>query len=538
MTSLVSFDLRSEPWIGVTDLGGRSREVGLREALCRAHEFADVADASPLVVDAVLRLLVAISHRVVDGPRDEATASALRAAGRFDPVAVDRYLEAMAGRFDLFHPTHPFLQVPGLAERGREISPMARLVPERAGVAKPVFFDHRLPGEVATAAEAARTLVAWQAFALCRAQAQWPGGAFRAAKDAPASRSAHAMVLGPTLYDTLVGNLVAYDPAAGIPHGTTTHDAPAWEREPLAGPAARVPDGLLDLLTWRSRAVGLVPAERTDGVSDITGVVEHDGETCVGDATDLPDPFVAFRRRANAREGQSLWLRVEVDEARAAWRDSLALLGGTATDDAGTLRRPAVLSFHARLAELGYADSTGLVPLALRGQATESGQNKVHTTRTEFLAAPVAALLDADRRDIVALAVTMAEAGDRALLRSGALAALLEPEAYAVLDSVRRKAVARAQRRRPAAVSFGGTGAYWASLDAPFRGLMAALAGVTVDPGRLIAGWRGRVERAARSAFADAISSFPTRPLATAEAETIFERALGRYLDELTRGGN
>lgn len=530
------YDLRTEPWIGVTDLGGRPRKVGLREVLLSAHELRAVVDPSPLVVAALMRLLVALGYRVVDGPADEVAWAALRDAGRFDPDAIERYLDRVGDRLDLFHPMYPFLQVPGLAAQTKELAPLARLVPERPGADKPVFFEHRLPAGGATAAEAARALVAWQAFALARAQAQWPGGPYRAAKDAPASRYAIVMVVGPTLYDTLVANLVAYDPTSEIPAGTTTSDRPAWERDPLAGPSARRPDGPLDLLTWRSRAVELVAAEG-DGPLRVAGVVEFDGETCVAEPADLPDPFLALRARAKPKEGENPWLRVELDTSRSAWRDSLALLGGTSTD-AGRVRRPLILSFHAHLAELGYADAMGVLPVTVLGQATESGQNKVHGTRSELLAPPVAALLDADRRDVVALALDVAEEGARALLRSGAIDELLRPEAASLAPvDKRRRAEERSRPEASAAIAhFGGATAYWSSLDAAFRRLLVDLSSASPEYAGLVARWRATVERAAVSAFEDAVTAFSARPFAVASAETTFRRALRRYLDALTEG--
>jgi CRISPR system Cascade subunit CasA len=537
MSQRPRYDLRTEPWIAVTDLAGRPRMAGLREVFLSAHELRVVVDSSPLVVAALMRYLVAFGHRIVGGPIDEAAWATLRDVGRFEPDAVERYLDTVGDRLDLFDATHPFGQVTGLAERAKELASLARLVPERPGADKPVFFEHRLPAGGASPAEAARALVAWQTFALARAQAQWPGEPFRAAKDAPTARYAIIMVAAPTLYATLIANLEAYDPANGLPAGSTARDRPAWEREPLTGPGARRPDGLLDLLTWRSRAVEFVPVVE-HGVVWVAGLVEFDGETCVALPEDLPDPFVALRARAKPREGESPWLRVELGRDRMAWRDSLALLGGTSTD-AGRVRRPGILSFHAHLAELGYADAAGVLPVTVLGQATEPGQNKVHGTRRELLAPPVAALLDAEanRRDVVAIAIGMAEAGERALLRSGALNKLLEPEAASLPEMGPRTPARVRASVREAIEHFGGAGSYWSALDGSFRRLLLDLAAVAPGYVDILGRWRATVERAAGDTFEDALTAFPAQPFALAAGETIFRQALRRYLDVVAEGG-
>jgi CRISPR system Cascade subunit CasA len=57
---------------------------------------------------AIHRLLLAVLHRALDGPRDTIEAVEIYEAGQLPEGPVQSYLESWEHRFDLFHPTHPF----------------------------------------------------------------------------------------------------------------------------------------------------------------------------------------------------------------------------------------------------------------------------------------------------------------------------------------------------------------------------------------------------------------------------------------------
>ena len=110
------------------------QEVSLPDALLHAHEYRDLAGELPTQDAAMLRLLLAVLFTVfsrVDAkgePRplmqsDDALErwSALWQLGHFPAAPVRDYLEQWKDRFWLFHPTHPFWQVPG-AEIGTACS--------------------------------------------------------------------------------------------------------------------------------------------------------------------------------------------------------------------------------------------------------------------------------------------------------------------------------------------------------------------------------------------------------------------------------
>ena len=156
----IEFNLLTEPWIRVRLRDNTVREVSLTEALVSAQDYVDLAGEMPTQNAAVLRLLLAVLFTVfsrVDAkgePRplmqsDDALErwSALWQLGHFPAAPVRDYLEQWKDRFWLFHPTHPFWQVPqakigteyGAAKLNGEMSESSnklRLFPLYAGQSK------------------------------------------------------------------------------------------------------------------------------------------------------------------------------------------------------------------------------------------------------------------------------------------------------------------------------------------------------------------------------------------------------------------
>ena len=156
----IEFNLLTEPWIRVRLRDNTVREVSLTEALVSAQDYADLAGEMPTQNAAVLRLLLAVLFTVfsrVDAKgesrplmqSDDALErwSALWQLGHFPAEPVRDYLEQWKDRFWLFHPTHPFWQVPqakigteyGAAKLNGEMSESSnklRLFPLYAGQSK------------------------------------------------------------------------------------------------------------------------------------------------------------------------------------------------------------------------------------------------------------------------------------------------------------------------------------------------------------------------------------------------------------------
>lgn len=319
---MTEFDLIERPWIACTDFHGTTRELGLREVLERAHELRGLANESPLVDAALLRLLLAILHHCFRGPEDRQAWMDLRARGALDGAALGRYFAERRDRFDLFHDQHPFYQVPRLIkqsanyERGQK--PAREMIAEQSSYGGPrALFESRPSDDFPLPpATAARWLVALQAFhtggLLTRDATNGDPTSVRAA---PLCAVAVVTVRGTSLFDTLVLNLVPY-PDSNVFSTDVAEDRPAWDREPQTKFTKRNPRGWLDWLTWQCRRIQLLP----DGEGNVGSFLLLAGTEL---ASDRPpeDPMCAYLER-NPKLGK---LPLGFSDERSIWRDSAAL---------------------------------------------------------------------------------------------------------------------------------------------------------------------------------------------------------------------
>ena len=155
--SEIAFNLLDEPWIRLMGEDCAVRECTLPQALLESHRYRRLAGELPTQNVAILRLLLAVLHTVfyrvdLDGEEDpiEEPTQALQRwqrlwkAGCFPEAPIRNYLNEWKERFWLFHPEHPFFQVPSAAAGTQytaaklngelsESSNKVRLFPVRAG---------------------------------------------------------------------------------------------------------------------------------------------------------------------------------------------------------------------------------------------------------------------------------------------------------------------------------------------------------------------------------------------------------------------
>lgn len=173
------FCLVTEPWIKVIDLQGEVKELSLKNAFAQAHEIRCLAGELPNQDFAVLRFLLAILQTVMYRYEPDGTEKLLTepedALRRWKTVwedkklpetVVDKYLEEWKERFYLFHPDHPFYQVPGIEGMGTSISPgrMIAAVGESDNKAR-IFGTYSTRGKNGiTDAELTRWILHFQAY--------------------------------------------------------------------------------------------------------------------------------------------------------------------------------------------------------------------------------------------------------------------------------------------------------------------------------------------------------------------------------------
>ncbi|GAA1870962.1 type I-E CRISPR-associated protein Cse1/CasA [Myceligenerans crystallogenes] len=357
-TQHAAFDLTVEPWIVVLDKAGVRREMSIRDAFREAGEISQIVGEVPTQGFAILRVLLAILHRAVDGPRFEEGEDRSRhehwceVRDDWDGVvgAVGEYLDEYRERFDLRHPVTPFFQVAGLSTAAKDAAGLEMLI---ADVPNGQQYQTTRSGRgtaTITWAEGARWLV--------HAHAYDPSGIRGAAIGDPRAKGGKGYPIGPgwsgqiggvflqgaTLRDTLLLNLTE-SVTAGLE--TVGTDVPVWERPALTaapdgGPDGREPTGPLDLYTWQTRRIRLVG----DGV--VHGVVLCNGDKATPQNRFRLEPLTAWRWSdpQTKKFKQDTWMPRKHDPSRAIWRGLAGLLtGASGSKD----KAPGVLRFAEEL---------------------------------------------------------------------------------------------------------------------------------------------------------------------------------------------
>jgi CRISPR system Cascade subunit CasA len=501
---MTNFNLLEEPWIPCLPLARAGvQEISLRDVLLQSHEVREISDASPLVVVALHRLLLAVLHRVF-GPATLGEWKSLRDGGSVPAGRIDAYLKSWHHRFDLFDPVRPFYQTSEI-DLSYATGSIARLSHE-AGPNNAQMFSHT-DSPAYSPAKAARSLVAWLAFAAPGLVGFEEGDAKnRSASGAPLAPLAVSLVRGETLFDTLLMNLVRYNPHDEVPFATQGADLPAWEREDQPKPIQRLPAGYLDLLTWQSRRVRLLPEADGNGGTLVRLTAHMKGfQFPPGYERRGRETMAAFRRNEKAKPGQEPWPPLTLRPERAVWRDSLSLFQSTEN----VRKRPSTLGWLAALMESGALLPQQILPLDVFGLHWD--QANVLFWRHERLPLPLAYLEEADLQARLTTALEVAEEIGAILRQATRRTARLvlspdlagegrEPPAEAVSDLANRLASARL---------------YWSRLEARFSKFLVDQAedtrsGANAEESAYGSGplmtWARHARAAARESFQEAVS--------------------------------
>lgn len=523
-----AFNLIDEPWIPCVLLDGTSVELSLRDALARAHAIAEMAGETPPITVALHRLLLAVLHRCF-GPENARAWGELWRRGSFDMAPVNVYLDTWRERFDLFHPERPFYQTASL-DAGKAGS-IAKLLLQADN--NPTLFDHTLVAHppAMSPARAARLLLSVQLFdtgGLLTGEGRGPDSA----KAGPLLQCAVALFRGESLFQTLLLNLHAYNPENGYPWSfDQAKDQPAWEREDVARAGERRSDGYLDLLTWQSRRVRLLPETTADGQTVVRRVVVMKGwQFPDGYVRKDAETMVAFRANPRAKPPADPWPQVGFQEERALWRDSLAFL--QASDAARA--RPKIADWLAELTEHGAIDRYRSLRLDLLGLAADRA--KLLFWRHEQFTIQPRYLEDSyegkDLRTRVEQALRLVErVGD--LLRRAYITIERDGKTFPVPSPVwvlAKELLGSDEGVESLVAALGPERGYWSRLDGPFVELLRDLPeDMTADNSGLrgaatIERWSAEVVGAARRAFQQAISGLEQsarglRAIALAERE-------------------
>ncbi|WP_330321476.1 type I-E CRISPR-associated protein Cse1/CasA (plasmid) [Streptomyces clavifer] len=478
----LSFDLADRPWIGVLGCDGVQEEMSLRTVFAEAGRVRRLVGDLPTQEFALLRLLLAVAHDALDGPRDiEHWADLWAEEDCFAPV--DAYLNEHRERLDLLDARTPFFQVADLRTGKGEVASLNRIVADVPN--GDPFFTSRMPGvSHLSFAEAARWVVHAHAFDTSGIKSGAEGDTrVKGGKVYPlgvgwAGTLGGVFAEGDTLRETLLLNLVAAD-TNGLRF--EAGDRPAWRRAP-DGPGVseyRQPTGLRDLYTWQTRRLRLHFDK--DGVH---GVVLGYGDPLGAHNMHTREPMTAWRRSLaqEKKRGEPLvYLPREHDPARAAWRGLASLIAERTESGQGaqaaTYLRPGILEWVSRLATEGELERTFLIRARVIGPVYGTQQSVIDEIMDDSLSMGVVLLHNRDRAYAMQAIDAVGDA-EKAVMALGDLATDLARAAGAESDGPRSTARDR---------GFG-------SLDGPYRAWLAGLAGAP-DPYLAREAWKRDVHR-------------------------------------------
>ena len=151
---------------------------------------------------------------------------------------------------------------------------------------------------------------------------------------------------GSSLFETLLLNFVLFQSNTSV---SAPDDYAPWEREaPSADTCQREPTGPIDLLTWQSRRIRLVPSEDE---SSVRGVIISYGDVLIPANKQRFEMMTGWResKQQQKKLGTATvpLMPVAPDTARALWRGLPSLL---AIADGGKLR-PGVIRWMSELQE-------------------------------------------------------------------------------------------------------------------------------------------------------------------------------------------
>jgi CRISPR system Cascade subunit CasA len=424
-------DLVRGAWLPVIGVEGEARAVGLLEALTSSHTIRRLDLPAPTMLPAVLRqLLLPVLFDALGVPRSREQWAQRFTQGRIgaqENQELAEYLgERYEDRFKLFS-ERPFGQVVGLTALNGETKPSTLLIPSLAsGNNVPLFSTVTEADHLDLTCEQA---VLWLLHAQCWDTAAIKTGAVGdgQAKDGkttgnptgPLGQLGVIMPTGSTLYETLLLNTPI------VPDGLHASDRPQWaaDERPVsagaqapAGPqwSARPASGLLDLLTFQSRRIRLIPTEAESGLRVRQVIV------CAGDRL-VPTPeeelHTAWNHTAKPKAGEPARRPRRHTSGRAAWQGLGALLALSLPDDGDG---PYTSSLLLQIGDLhGEQHLPADFALGVETCGLEYGNKStfVENAIADSLPLPVAALLASDNwlRTAILKCVEQADRVARAL---------------------------------------------------------------------------------------------------------------------------
>ncbi|MFE3643028.1 type I-E CRISPR-associated protein Cse1/CasA [Streptomyces sp. NPDC059169] len=339
------FSLTDDPWLLLPPATGEpAQERSLRTALLEAHKFGDLVVEIPTQKPAVFRqVLLPLIVAALGRPADEREWMNWYSTGQWSQeqrLKLQEYLDAHRGLFDLFDPVQPFGQVAGLSTTKGATKNAGLIVATAAtGNNVPLFASrterHTFPLTPAQAAHWLLHTQCWDTAGIktgAMGDSQAKAGKTTGNHTGPLGQMGVTLLAGRTLFETLLLNI----PVGAPP---TSTDLPQWKRRDPAGPRpastpqwrTRAPEGLLDLWTWQSRRIRLLPEATEEGLR-VTRVLVAAGDRMPHTPETEPHTMwrvepTGGRNSVKDKDRTTLPRRpLRLQPGKAAWRGLDALL--------------------------------------------------------------------------------------------------------------------------------------------------------------------------------------------------------------------
>ncbi|GAB4151262.1 MAG: hypothetical protein Fur005_00070 [Roseiflexaceae bacterium] len=414
-----TFNVWDDPWIRVVYPDGSRSLEGIGTVLAAAHSISALADPSPLVVAGTHRLLAAIVQAIVQ-PHDLDDLEAIYRAGTLDQTKLDAFASQYRERFELFHPTMPFLQTgdvpvdggtkPAKGQRNpwADPKPISSLFSELPTETARIHYQHSTDTSHSLCpACCARGLVTIPAFA-----SSGGAGIRPSINGVPPF---YVLPVGATLFESLVWSLMtpAYQPPSA---DQNLADQAIWNGPPTIAKNHQVSRvSYLESLLFPARRMRLFPKYESRHcthcgkhaaytVSQLLFEMGHWANEQIGT---WEDPFAAYRLPKGAKATETEVRPIRPEAGKACWREYTGLLLVERDD----LIRPRVVRQIAALIDRGVLPTTHPLQFRTIGLLTD-GKAKIFEWLDESLDAPPALLNDPIAATLVHDALQLAQEGE------------------------------------------------------------------------------------------------------------------------------
>ncbi len=548
----MSFNLWSELWIRVLACDGSRQTLSIEQVLRQANNLKALVDPSPLTVAGTHRLLAAIVQWMY-APRELADIGDVLDAEQFDQNKISEFAAQYAVRFDLFHPTAPFLQTGDVAidawrkpDKSKAKKASATAQPQQPDLFSEPVTTTEQPSTVTVAwiePKSVAYLLAEVPTATNRAHFHHvtdddhrlcPGCCARGLITLPSFATSggagirpsingvppvYLLPVGDTLFHSLALSLAGAEYQPKVADGQQT----AWNGPTTIKRNAELRlVSYLESLTFPSRRVRLYPLHDSGpcthcGQPSTIRVAEmlfEMGHSRPKDAPLWKDPFVAYRK-AKAKDNDPP-TPLRPNQGKALWRDYGSLFLADAE------LQPSLVQQMVGLVSEGIVQPDQRLRFRCIGMKTD-GKAKIFEWLDDALDVPPTLLRD--ERGAAAVREALSRAEDTA-------------KSIRFVFSLHMKPKPDAKRDRFVQVRARMEDEYWTALALPFRDLLATAATIdAVDRARNE--WARTVLTEAQRAFDEALDQLGDRAdmvRRQVEARSHGRRVLATYRKEWNLG--